>query len=301
MKKQMMLLPVLLVSATPLADEKSPWQFNLQFGIESDSNVVVEDVERNSAADSLSYQSRVSLGYNHKTKNKSEFGASYSFSRKDYNSLDSFDTDIHLVNLKASHKFKDAKVGINATRAKAYLDDDAFVVYEKVTPNVSYYFDKKNFIYLSYTLGEKTFEDLHERSADQQELGFNYYHLLQGLNHYLTAGLEYKDEDAEEHFYSYQQWQFKLSYNYRSRLFDMPTRLKLSYRYQDRDHDSDEHPLLGEFRQDERNQLKLNYRISLPNNFFSEIELTGNFNQSNLEAADYDQTKFGILIGYKFN
>lgn len=296
-----LLLPTLLVTAQSVAKEKSPWQFNLELGVESDSNVVIEDVERNSAADNLNYQSRVSLGYNHKTPNKTEFGASYSFFRKDFHSLDDFDSDIHMVNLKASHKFDKAKVGINATRADAYLNDDAFVVYQQVTPNVSYYFDKKNFVYVSYTVGDKEFDELDERNADQQELGFNFYHLFQGLNQYVTAGVEYKDEDADELFYSYRQWQFKLSYTYRSRVFDQPSRIKLSYRYQDRDYNSDFHPILDEYRQDERNQLKLNWRIDLPHNLYSEFELTGNFNESNLEAANYDQTKFGVLLGYKFN
>lgn len=293
-------LPLLLLNTNAFANDKNPWQFSAELGIQSDSNVVVEDVDRDSATDNLAQHTRLSIGYNQKTDDKFEFGGTYSFVSKNYRSLDEFDTDMRMLNLKASKKFDKVKLGINAIHVEADLNDDAFVVYKQVVPNLSYFINKKNFIYLSYLLGQKEFEALTQRDADQGEFGLNYYHLIRGLNNYITAGFSYKDEDAEDNVYSYNQLELKLAYTYRTKIADYPSRLKLSYRYQRRDYDQQEHPVFNLFRLDKRNQLKFSTKVNLTERLYSEFEVTSNMVGSNLDVFEYDQTKVGLLIGYEF-
>ncbi|NQZ06229.1 MAG: hypothetical protein HRT35_03620 [Algicola sp.] len=293
------LFGLMLFSADSNATQDSPWNLAFELGAENDSNVVIEDTDQTSNTDNVNRQLKLALGYKHKTQNNTKMSANYSYFNKDYESVDTYDSDIHLLNVKVSHKFDAVKIGIAALFVDSTLDSEDFVQMKQISPSLSYFFNKTNYFHGSLNLGEKDFAHDDDRSASQRGVSMNLYHLFNGLNHYISAGFKFKDESAIESEYSYNMFEYKLSYVYRSRIFDFPSKLNLSYRLQKRIYEEEFNDDIGDFRHDTRNQLAATYRIDWQQSWYSEFEVTRNLNESNLEAADYDQTKFGFLVGYK--
>lgn len=289
----------LMVCSNVGATETSPWDFAFELGAENDSNVVNDDAEQNSGTDSVNRQLKLTLGYKKKLANKSNWSANYTYFNKDYLSIDKFDSDLHMVSLKTSRKFDAVKLGIGALFVDSNLNSKDFVQLKQISPNLSYFFNKTNYFHSTLSFGQKDFSSNDDRSTDQTAVAANYYHLFNGLNNYITAGVKFKDENASEAEYSYDLFEFKLSYTYRSKFFEWPSRLNLSYRYQKRDYSDEINDDIDAFRLDKRNQLAAKYRINWPSKFYSEFEFVRNFNQSNLASADYDQNKVGFLVGYK--
>ena len=277
----------------------SPWQFDFEIGVEDDSNVVVDDNDQNANADSLAQQLKLSAGYKHKSQDKIfESSVNYSYLNTNYQDLNQFDSQLHLVNGKIQKKFDDAKIGLSAQWIDAELNKQSFLNLKQITPNLSYFFDKTNYIYSSVTLGHKSFAQSPQRDADQQAISVSYYRLFNGLNHYITFSGKYKQEDADQSLYSYQQNELKVKYNYRRNWFNLRHKLSISYRYQKRDYDEQEHPQIGEFRADKRHQWQGKWRINWTEQWFSELSLTRNIHHSNISFADYDQNKIGFSLGF---
>ncbi|SFD65792.1 hypothetical protein [Pseudoalteromonas denitrificans] len=299
MKAFIGLLCTLLVFPSVFASEKSPWKLVFELKGESDSNVVNDDIEEDSGSDSISRQFKLAMGYKQKLSKKTNVGAYYTYFSKNYLAIDGYDSDIHLVKLKTSHKFDKLKMNIDGIFANSTIDSERFLHLKQLSPSLSYFINKTNYLHGSVSLGKKDYEYLEERSVTQKSISGKYYYMLNGLNHYMTAGIKLKDENAREVLYSYDMLEFKLAYTYRMQLFDLRTRLNLNYRYQNRDYSDEEHWDIGEFRSDKRNQFRVAYRINWPLQLYSELELIRNFNQSNLDSADYNQTKIGLMLGYK--
>ncbi|MCJ8270334.1 MAG: hypothetical protein MJK04_13145 [Psychrosphaera sp.] len=293
------LLALTLFCTSAVANEDSPWDFAFELGAENDSNVVIEDTDQTSNTDSVNRQLKLALGYKHKTQNKTTLSAHYTYFDKDYQSVDQYDSNIHLLSFKTSHKFDAVKIGIAALFVDSNLNSKDFIQVKQISPSLSYFFNKTNYFHGSLSFGEKDFSHDEDRSASQRGVSMNLYHLFNGLNNYITAGFKFKDESAIESEHSYNMFEYKLSYIYRSQVFDFPSKLNLSYRYQKRIYEEEFNDDIDDFRHDKRHQLSATYRIEWQPRWYSEFDVTHNANQSNLEAADYDQTRFGFLMGYK--
>jgi hypothetical protein len=295
------LLSLVLKSTDSNATQESPWDFAFELGAENDSNVVIDDTDQTSNTDSVSRQYKLALGYKHKTQNNTTMSANYTYFNKDYESIDTYDSDIHMLSLKTSHKFNAVKVGFAALFIDSNLNARDFIQVKKISPSLSYFLNKTNYFHSTVSLGQKDFDRDDNRSASQHGVSMNLYHLFNGLNHYISAGFKFKDESANDSEYSYNLFEYKLSYVYRSKIFDFPSKLDLSYRLQKRIYEEEFNDDIGDFRHDKRNQLAATYRIDWKQSWYTEFDVTRNLNESNLEAADYDQTKFGLLVGYKLN
>ncbi len=293
------LLSLVMISADSNASDESPWDFAFELGAEDDSNVVIEDTDQTSNTDSTNRQYKLALGYKHKTQNNTTMSANYTYFNKDYESIDTYDSDIHMLSVKTSHKFDAVKVGIAALFVDSNLNSQDFIQVKKISPSLSYFFNKTNYFHSTVSFADKDFEFDDDRSATSQGVSMSLYHFFNGLNHYISAGFKFKDESANDAEYSYNMFEYKLSYVYRSKLFDFPSKLDLSYRLQKRIYEEEFNADIGDFRHDKRNQLAATYRLDWTQNWYSEIDVTRNLNESNLAAADYDQTKFGFLVGYK--
>ena len=276
----------------------SNWRFDAEYGIEDDSNVVIDDTDQNANADNLAQKLKLGVGYKHKSQDKVyDTSINYSYLNTNYQDLSQYDSQLQLLSGKIQRKFDKVKLGINGQWIDANLDGQSFLKVKQLTPNLSYFFNKTNYIYSSITFGRKTFAQDPDRNADQQALSANYYRLFNGLNHYITLSAKYKTEDADWELYSYEQNELKVKYNYRQNWFELPHKLSVSYRFQKRDYDELWHPQIDEFRADKRHQWQAKWRIEWTELFFSELALTRNIHNSNVSFADYTQNKIALNFG----
>lgn len=276
----------------------SDWRFDAEFGIEDDSNVVIDDTDQNANTQSLAQKLKLALGYQYKSKDKIYQSAiNYSYLNTNYQDLNQFDSQLQILSGKLQKKFDNSKIGINAQWIDATLNGQSFLTVKQITPNLSYFFNKTNYLYSSLTLGRKTFNQSPDRNADQQALSTNYYRLFNGLNHYISLNAKHKQEDADWALYSYDQNELKIKYNYRQTWFELPHKLSLSFRVQKRDYDEVWHPQIDDFRVDKRHQWQAKWRIDWTEQFFSELALTRNIHRSNVSFADYSQNKIAFNFG----
>jgi hypothetical protein len=293
---------LLLLAITAHANEQpeNPWKVGVEFGVEDDSNVVVDDNDSNTDSDNLNRQSKLSLGYNHKMTNPkidSSFG--YTFFSNDYQTLDAFDSKLHLFNFKTSRKFADVKLGLSAQWVDSSLDHNDFLQLKQVGTNASYFINKTNYLYSAVKLGRKTFAQDSDRNANQRTLSANYYRLFNGLNHYVLIGGKLKYERAQSQVFSYDLAELKAQYVYRKSILTVPTKVSLGYRYQKRDYANAWHPDINKYRKDRRHQLFGTLRLQWNNQWYSELSLVHNANDSNLAFADYDQSRISFLVGFE--
>lgn len=301
MKHFTLFVSCLLIAITTQSSASTmpnPWTLAFELGVEDDSNVVVTDTDENSNRSSLSRRSKFSLGYKHKSEDKkSDSSISYSYFRQDFEDLSTFDSELSLLNVKTNYKLNNVKLGISGQLVDANLGGEDLLKINQVSPNISYFISKTNYLYAQATFGKKTFADAPERDANQMTLSANYYQLFNGLNHYISFGAKYKNEDAEFDLHSYDLFELKTQYVYRTKLLSYPARFNLSYRYQNRQYDDELHPSIDEYRHDKRHQLKASMRLDWTERWYNELTLTRQFNHSNVSFADFDRTKLGLLLG----
>ena len=288
-----------LFCSSGFAEEDSNFSGSLEAGVQSDSNVVVDEVEEGSDEDSNNRQFKFALNYKKALKDAGQWSASYRYNNKIYLSADGFDTELHIGSLGYSQKFDKVKLGVNVNYADASLDNKAFLKLKHVTPNLSWFINKTRMLNASWQYGTKDFADRPERSATQNTLSLSVSELFNGVNHYISVGGKLRHESADTAHHGYDQWSVRISHHYRTRLWDKPLKSVVSYRYQDREYEL-EHPQVGALREDERQQLQARFTLDWTDSFYNELTLTRNSHQSNLTAADYDQHKVGLMFGYQW-
>ncbi len=289
---------IFLNSAITQANAESKISGKFSFGVESDSNVTVSNIDDESGVrDSLwTFSSNVDLKKKVSKHTEAKIGLRHSLDR--FQNLSEFDLDTSIVSAEIEHDFDKLTLGTSLKYIVADLDSEQFLSISRASVSASGLLSKKVFFRADYTYSETEFDVSANRDATKHALGANLYYFLEGSKRYVVIGYKYQDEDALAARFDRISHNLKLRYRHRFSAFNRTLigRLKASYRLRDYDAIT---PSIGLIREDERYRLGADLKLILSDSLFLMLEYEFSDYQSNLPAADYERSVLGLKLGWQ--
>jgi hypothetical protein len=284
------------------SDSGSSTRFSaeLGMGVEYDSNIAVEEVDRASNESDYALTINAGLGMERDLSDTAEFGLTYDYNQSIYNEFSQVDRQTHLLGSSLNFDLARVDTGISLFYINSRLDGEPFLEFYMVSPAVSGFLAKKWFARAAYVYTDKIIEDRSERDATTNAGEADLYYFHRGLRSYFNLGYRFRDEDANADRYDYESNSLKLRYIYRTELFSKLAKLELAWRYEDREYSSLT-PQIGEARDDKRHRWRLDFEIpvlwdgSVMQFYYGYADY-----ESNLPQADYTQTITGTRFVHRW-
>lgn len=284
------------------ADDNSTHNFSakIQLGIENDSNVSVDELDRDAREGDSLLSLGVNLDYENKLSEDSKWSVGYSYLSDSYDEFDQFDLATQFLSANYSQKLSDYTIGTSARYIVSDLASEKFLTLGQGSLNVSRLFNKTQFFRAEYTFTDKDLEDFSERNSTKHGLSGDLYFFIDGSKRFWVIGYKYEDEDAVGDEFDRSIHSIKARFTQKFPLLSRQARARFKARYQIRDYDSIT-PIIAEIRDDDRIQLGAELELTLTKNWFALIEYEYSDYKSNLPAADYDQHLVALKVGWQYD
>lgn len=289
-----------LLNANAFAGERSvKFDFEASAGVESDSNVGIVDLDNSSGeadrASVLTAGAKLSIPLGQPVTLR----VGYDYSDTSYQEFSEFDLDLHHALAEVLFSNRHIDLALTADRYEGVLDGESYLTFDQASPSVAKLFGKRVYLRAAYITSSKEYDQLSTRNADGTAARLDTYLLLNGMDHYLSLGLQQGNEDAIDDELDYDGVQATLGYGYKLRLPLMQLNLKAQLRYEQRDY-ANVTAAIDMPRNDQR--LRKALTASVP--FNDHLQLTGSIehtdNDSNLESAVIDKMVYGIGLRLTF-
>ncbi len=279
--------------------QSDPINLDVSIGVEHDSNVTVSDIDFASGLDDIAFLFRAKTAIKHDISKQITTKASYVFSAKDYDKFSQFDQNHHLATLDVARNVGRMKFGVTGRYLQASLDGDEYITAKQLSPYLSRYFGRKNFLRVNYTFSDRQYKTRPERDGDTQRFGIDGYHFLQGTRQFLILSYRYEDVDAFEQQLAYDKHRIQAAYIRRFPIHGGDTTLRFSARYESRDYKAINF-VINDIRSDDRFTYGAAWKLPIYSNTYLELDVKYRDYQSNLNLVDYKKTVFGIKVGNVF-
>lgn len=279
--------------------EPSALSVELSAGVESDSNVSVNELDANTGEGDLATVVDVDLDYELALDADSDLRLGYGFSGTDHDDFVAYDLQSHLATATIDHDFGTVDATAAYRFIHARLGGHDYLSMQQVSPSIARFFGKKLFVRAEYTYSDKDFADIDLRDATVDAGGADLYCFLKGVRRYVVIGYRYRREDANDAQYDYDANDLKLRLTQRVRVLDRDAILKLGWLYEQRDY-SARTPAIGQQRDDDRMRFDATLEIPIGEHFFTVLGYEHGGFSSNLPSADYEENVASIKVGLKY-
>lgn len=271
----------------------------VSLGYEYDSNVSVDELDRNSSVGDGGVLFAADISLDHDLTDKTSASASYGYSRIDYQDFDFLNRETHMLGGSVSSKWQKLTAGINYFYINARLDGKDFLTYHRASPSLSGFVSRRWFLRGAYVFGDKTIARRPGRDAQNHGTELDAYYFWRGLRRYINLGYVYRQEDSQAERYKYDAHQVKLRVVQRFNVFSRLSTLELGLRYEDRNY-TEATPSIGQKRSDERFRAAVEFDIPVSDRI--NWTIYGGYSDyvSNLPSADYDQSLIGTRVELSF-
>jgi hypothetical protein len=268
-------------------------------GVEYDSNISVEEVDRASSESDYALTLDANLEMRQDFSDTTELSLNYDYSQNKYNEFSQVDRQTHILGSDLAFKIRGLDSGLSGYYINSRLDGSKFLELYRLSPSVSGFLSKKWFARGAYVYSDKSIESNSERDAQTHAGEADLYFFRRGLRSYFNFGYRFKDEDAESDRLDYTSNSVKLRYVHRLDIWSRLAKLELSWRYEDRNYSSDT-PSIGEERDDNRHRWRADIEMPLIGKSAIQVYYGYSDYDSNLPASDYTQTIVGSRITYRW-
>lgn len=273
---------------------------DVSVGIEHDSNVAVDEVDKSSNLSDIGRLLEIDLEMLFDIGSQVSGRAFYSFSAVDYAEFKNLNRQTQYLGAAVDTNVNRMKASLNYFYTDSQLNQTNFLKYHRVSPSLSGFTSKRWFFRGAYIFGDKTFETRPGRDAKQHGLETDAYYFWRGLRRYFNVGYAYRLENSRADRFSYDSHQIKFRAVQR---FDANagrySSLELNARYENRQYDGIT-PSIGERRVDDRIRVVVTFEYPLT--ALLNWEFYGDYSNylSNLPSADYEQTIIGTAFRFSF-
>jgi len=278
--------------------ERSPFDIELDAGIEWDSNVSVSELDENTGEGDYAAVFDADVNYELALDKNSSLQLGYGLSQTSYDQFSDFDLQNHLLTADVSRRVGDVDAALAYRFIHARLGGHDYLTTQQASPNLSRFFGKTIFVRAEYTFSDKDFADIGERDATVNAGGADLYWFVKGVRTYVVLGYRYRYENADAAQYDYGANSLKLRLSQRFRFMERDATLKLGWLHEQRDY-SARTPSIGENRDDDRNRFMAELELPFSERFFALLAYEYGDFSSNLPAADYEQSIASIKVGLK--
>jgi len=279
---------------------KLKFSADIAVGVEHDSNIAVEEVDRSSSETDYALTLSAGLGVQRKLNGIAKIGASYNFNQNLYQDFSQVDRQTHILGGSLNLDLGKADAGLSLFYINARLDGKPFLELYRTSPSLSGFLSKKWFTRAAYVYSDKSIEDRPERDAVANAVEADVYYFRRGLRSYFNLGYRFRDEDAHSDQLDYAANSIKLRYIQRLEVFSKLAKLEFSWRYEDRSYDHDTSSINAE-RADQRHRWRVDFEMPIFG-AGSAIQFYYGYSDydSNLPQADYRQTITGTRFVHRW-
>ena len=268
-------------------------------GVEYDSNISVEEVDRASSESDYALTLDANLEMKQDFSDTTELSLNYDYSQNTYNEFSQVDRQTHILGSDLTFKIRELDSGISGYYINSRLDGNKFLELYRLSPSISGFLAKKWFARGAYVYSDKSIESNSDRDAQTNAGEADLYFFRRGLRSYFNFGYRFKDEDAEADQLDYRSNSVKVRYVHRLDIWSRLAKFELSWRYEDRNYSSVT-PSIGEKREDKRNRWRADVEMPLVGKSAIQIYYGYSDYDSNLPASDYTQTIIGSRVTYRW-
>ena len=288
-------------SAQPRLGNLAPLQLSgeASAGLEYDSNVSVEEVDRSSNESDYAATFEAGIGAKQPLPLNTTLQLTYDFSTSLYKTFSEVNRQTHILGSAFAWKTEVIDSDLSLYYIHSRLDGDRFLELYRVSPALSGFLSRRWFARAAYVYQDKTIAERALRDATTNSGEFDLYFFARGLRQYVNLGYRYKDEDAQAAQLDFRSDSFKLRYVQRIDAWSKLLKLELSWRYEDRDYRSDT-PSIGEKRRDDRHRLGVDLEIPLGERSAVQLYFGHGDYASNLQRVDYRQNIAGTRLLYRW-
>lgn len=282
--------------------EKGGFSFGaeLEASVGTESNVVVEEIDLSTTRGDTFFIVKAKGDLEYAFSSQHSASASISYTDKNYFEADGFSLQTTLS--AAGYKFKhaDYTFSFDYRNASAELGGNDFLMLTHISPAVSFFLNKKNFLRLAYTRIDKELINNPTRDAKGNEISVDYYFFWNGLSDYFISSVKLRQEDAVDSVFNFSSYQLRLAYKKRYSVSTYKLRLTVEGKYRERDFSASLNPRINAFRADDRTTFSLRNEAEIVDDLFWHLKLSYVNNDSNLASASYSETSMASGISYKF-
>ncbi|AEP31119.1 surface lipoprotein assembly modifier [Brumicola nitratireducens] len=282
--------------------EKSDFSFGaeLEASVGNESNVVVEEIDLSTTRGDSFFVVKAKGDIEYAFSSQHSVSAGISYTDKNYFEADRFSLQTTLSSAGYKFKHADYTLSFDYRNASADLGGNDFLTLTHVSPAISFFLDKKNFLRLAYTNIDKELINNPTRDAQSDEIGVDYYYFWNGLSDYFISSVKLRQEDAIDPVFNFSSYQLRLAYKKRYSVSTYKLRLTVEGKYRERDFNDRLNPRINAFRADDRATFSLSNEAEIIDDLFWHVALSYVNNDSNLASASYSETSVASGISYQF-
>ncbi|WP_194755517.1 surface lipoprotein assembly modifier [Aliidiomarina indica] len=287
------------VSSAQDASDSFSFSARVDVSGEHNSNVSVSELETAIGESDTATLIELALDAQWQPAESWNIDGGYSYSDRRYHEFSEFDLAMHLIYADVSYDFDVYTVGANYYFADANLGGDSFLDLHQRSVYLARMLGDQFYARFALNQSEKTFADFSERDADTLGGAIDLFYFFNEGRSFLLFGANHDDEDARNNEFSYQANTLRVRYSTRFAFASGDGRFQLGYRWHDRDYEGIS-AAIGQARSD-RHQV-IDARVEVP--VWRQLSLIGQVERgdysSNLDSADYDETRASIGVRLRF-
>jgi len=273
--------------------------FEVSAGAEQDSNLNVVELDKSSNESDVAALLNAKVDASWKPVEKLSLSGGYAYSSKTYQDNDNFNLAIHQLSADANYDFTAVTLGANYHNAHALLDGKSFLDLKKTSFYASKLINNKIYLRVAANNQDKNFDGLSERNASNKGFSGDLFVFSNVGKTFVNLGVSNEKENAKSKQFDYTGINLKAKVSNKFSLWDKENKLQLGYRYLKRDY-SGITPEIEAKRYDRGNVTEASWEISFTSKISMETKVEHGKYKSNLDAADYSETRAAILLKAKF-
>lgn len=287
------MLAVFAVSA------QAEFSAELAAGLEYDSNVAVDSIDSTSGLGDWSRNLNVALGASGRWSANWEWNGRYQGYDSQWQNYSQYDTQMHTglgkVTYKSSH-FINELAGVYA---QADVNGQAFLTMRRISPATGSFIGQQWYWRAQYDRTQKQFVDYPLRDSDGDAVGLYLYRFLDKTRHFISANVQLKREQTPDDIYQYQGGIVRLGWKRAWQVGADTVSTQIKARYEMRQYDGIRSDILAA-RHDDKIRLSADLDWQMTPRWSAQFELIRDWNESNLQAADYKQFRIDSRIRWRY-
>ena len=280
-------------------DQRFRFGFDASAAVEHDSNVAIIDLDANSGEADTATVLDAGLDLRISLSKKASLTVAYDYSGTSYREYSEFDLELHHAMAEAAVQTRYVDLAVGADRFEGILDGENYLTLTRVSPSIARLFGNRVYARAAYIETEKEYDQYESRNAESDAIRLDTYVLFDGMDRYLSLGVQTSSEDALDAQLDFDGVQAMLGYGHTFKLPLMQLQLKAQLRYEDRDY-LNVTESIGEPRSDQRWRSSLTATIPFTDHVKLEASVEHSDNESNLDSAVLDKVVYGLGLNLQF-
>jgi hypothetical protein len=285
--------------AADASASKPSADFELSAGAEQDSNLNVVELDKKSNKNDVAALFNAKVDTNWKPSEKLSLSGGYTYTSKSYQENETYNLAIHQLSLDANYDFTAFTAGANYNNAKAILDGKSFLDLQQTSFYLSKLINNKIYLRAAFNNQDKHFSGLSERNAKNTGFAGDVFVFTNSGKTFVNIGVSNEKEDARAKQFDYDGINLKAKVSNKFSLWSKENKLQAGYRYLKRDYSSIT-PEINTKRYDTANVVDAGWEISFTSKISVETKIERGNYKSNLDAADYSETRGSLLLKARF-